>query len=52
MAHFVSHDAAENFRKINPPFHMKVLRSFPEHIAVPAGSVGGQEGDAEGCVVG
>ena len=50
MPHLMSHDAAENFAKINVRVRVKVLRSFPKHIAVTAGSVGRQEGDAERCV--
>jgi hypothetical protein len=52
MPHLVSHDAAENFAKINIRVRVKLLRSFPKHIAVTAGSVGRQEGDAERCVTG
>ena len=47
MPHLVSDDAAENVRKTNVRICVKVQRSFPEYIAITAGSVRRQEGDAE-----
>jgi hypothetical protein len=52
MTHLVSDDAAENVGKINVRVGVKLLRPFPKYIAVAAGTVSRQEGDAERCVAG
>ena len=52
MTHLVGHNAAQNSGDINIGVGMKLLRSVPENVAVTAGPVWAQKGDAEGYIAG
>lgn len=52
MPHLVGYNTAQNSGDINIGVGMKLLRSVPENVAVTAGPVWAQKGDAEGCIAG